>query len=93
MQCREGCGACCIAPAITKPFYGMPQGKPAGTRCVHLNSALGCDLFNDPRRPAVCGAFQAEPAFCGNNRDEALLILADLEAASTPTRLSLEDLQ
>ncbi len=90
MQCREGCGACCIAPAITQPFYGMPQGKPAGIRCVHLNSALGCDLFNDPRRPGVCGAFQPEPLFCGSHRDEALVILAHLESESAPTELLLE---
>ena len=30
MECRLGCGACCIAPGIHEPFAGMPQGKPAG---------------------------------------------------------------
>ncbi|MCF5019628.1 YkgJ family cysteine cluster protein, partial [Pseudomonas lactis] len=29
MKCREGCGACCIAPSISSPLPGMPQGKPA----------------------------------------------------------------
>ena len=30
MNCREGCGACCIAPSISSPIPGMPHGKPAG---------------------------------------------------------------
>ncbi|MCR3872443.1 YkgJ family cysteine cluster protein, partial [Pseudomonas aeruginosa] len=28
MQCRAGCGACCIAPSISSPLPGMPAGKP-----------------------------------------------------------------
>jgi uncharacterized protein len=62
----------------------MPGGKPAGVRCVHLDEALRCGLFGDPRRPAACSAFQAEPAFCGSHRDEALLILRQLEEESRP---------
>jgi hypothetical protein len=27
--CRPGCGACCIAPSITSPIPGMPDGKPS----------------------------------------------------------------
>ncbi|HVK38365.1 MAG TPA: YkgJ family cysteine cluster protein, partial [Candidatus Kapabacteria bacterium] len=37
MTCRDGCGACCIAPSITSPIPGMPDGKPAGVRCVQLS--------------------------------------------------------
>ncbi|NBX68342.1 MAG: YkgJ family cysteine cluster protein, partial [Proteobacteria bacterium] len=37
MECRIGCGACCIAPSISSPLPGMPHGKPAGVRCVNLN--------------------------------------------------------
>ena len=29
-MCRPGCGACCIAPSITSPIPGMPDGKPVG---------------------------------------------------------------
>ncbi|MBF7801077.1 YkgJ family cysteine cluster protein, partial [Klebsiella pneumoniae] len=29
MECRTDCGACCIAPSISSPIPGMPQGKPA----------------------------------------------------------------
>lgn len=79
MDCRDGCGACCIAPAINQPFYGMPQGKPAGVACVHLDRHFRCDLFGDSRRPAVCGQFIPEPEFCGQNRDEALTIMLRLE--------------
>jgi len=84
MECRAGCGACCIAPSISRPFYGMPGGKPAGVRCVHLDEQLRCALFGDPRRPRACADFQAEPAVCGENRDEALSRLRWLEAESLP---------
>jgi Fe-S-cluster containining protein len=84
MNCREGCGACCIAPSINRPFHGMPGGKPAGVRCVHLQQDMRCALFGDPRRPHLCEQFQAEPAVCGDNRDEALVRLQMLEHESTP---------
>lgn len=77
--CRVGCGACCIAPSISSPIPGMPEGKPAGTRCVQLDEHNLCKLFGKPERPAVCGRFQAEPEACGNSRAEALTILGTLE--------------
>lgn len=77
--CRMGCGACCIAPSISSPIPGMPDGKPAGTRCVQLDENNLCKLFGRPERPAVCGAFQAEPAACGESRGEALEILGFME--------------
>jgi len=52
MNCREGCGACCIAPSISSPLPGMPQGKPAGERCLHLSVEQLCLLFGQPERPA-----------------------------------------
>jgi Fe-S-cluster containining protein len=84
MECRKACGACCIAPSIQQPFYGMPGGKPAGVRCVHLAEDLRCRLFGDARRPAVCAAFAAEEEICGTDRDEALAKLQWLEIASEP---------
>jgi uncharacterized protein len=84
VKCRDGCGACCIAPSINRPFYGMPQGKPAGVRCVHLLQDFRCVLFGDPRRPHLCDQFRAEPAVCGDNRDEALVRLQMLEHDSAP---------
>ena len=79
MKCREGCGACCIAPSISSPIPGMPQGKPAGERCLHLNVENLCALFGKPERPQVCGGFKAEADICGNDRDEAIRISGWLE--------------
>lgn len=84
MQCREYCGACCIAPSINGAFHGMPSGKPAGIACVHLDADWRCRLFNGPRRPALCDAFAAEPALCGDSREQALKLIAALEIASEP---------
>ena len=84
MQCRSGCGACCIAPSISSPIPGMPHGKPAGTRCIQLDSANRCRLFGKPERPAVCRSLRPEPAMCGTSRAHALALLAALEAASAP---------
>jgi Fe-S-cluster containining protein len=79
MECRIGCGACCIAPSISSPIQGMPNGKPAGIRCVQLSDDYKCLIFGSPERPAVCSQFQAELSICGNSRQEALQILSDLE--------------
>ena len=84
MTCRAQCGACCIAPGIHTPFFGMPQGKPAGVRCVHLTSELRCAIFADPRRPATCAAFAADPQFCGDTAEQALLILSQLDEDTRP---------
>jgi hypothetical protein len=86
MECRRGCGACCIAPSITRPYHGMPAGKAAGERCVHLDADLRCALFGDPRRPQFCSTFLAEPACCGDSREQALSILATLELETLPAR-------
>ncbi|WP_017939306.1 zinc/iron-chelating domain-containing protein [Zestomonas thermotolerans] len=82
MDCRAGCGACCIAPSISSPIPGLPQGKPAGERCPHLTVEHLCGLFGRPERPAVCDAFQADPAVCGDSREEAIRLLGWLEEAT-----------
>ncbi|EPL63616.1 hypothetical protein B382_04015 [Stutzerimonas stutzeri B1SMN1] len=82
MDCRPGCGACCIAPSISSPIPGMPYGKRAGERCVQLTADFFCSLFGDPRRPVVCSAFAADPACCGNDREEAIRLLGWLEQAT-----------
>ena len=85
MQCRSGCGACCIAPSINRPFFGMPSGKPAGVRCVHLDATQACRLFDDPRRPGACAAFAPSEDTCGRSAAEAITILDRLEQASLPS--------
>ena len=79
MDCRIGCGACCIAPSISSSIPGMPNGKPAGVRCAQLDDANRCRLFGDPRRPAVCSSLKAEPAMCGGGDEEAMATLAAWE--------------
>ena len=80
--CRDGCGACCIAPSINRPFIKMPHGKPAGMPCPHLDEALRCRLFGQPERPAVCGSLQPSAEMCGETREQALRWLTDLETAT-----------
>lgn len=75
MKCREGCGACCIAPSISSPIPGMPNGKPAGERCVQLSVENLCSIFGNPERPAVCSAFEADIDVCGSSSDEAIKLL------------------
>jgi len=63
---------------------GHPEGKPAGVACANLTADYLCGLFGSPQRPAVCEALQPTPSMCGDNRDEALARLAQLEAATDP---------
>ncbi|WP_296263805.1 YkgJ family cysteine cluster protein [Pseudomonas sp. UBA6562] len=79
MNCREGCGACCIAPSISSAIPGMPDGKPAGVRCLHLSVVNLCGLFGLPERPTVCGGFKAEADVCGTDREDAIRIIGWLE--------------
>jgi hypothetical protein len=60
----------------------MPNGKPAGVRCIQLTDDNRCTIFGDPRRPAVCGNLRPEPAMCGETRDEAIAWLTSLEHAT-----------
>ncbi|MBA2682452.1 MAG: YkgJ family cysteine cluster protein [Ktedonobacteraceae bacterium] len=84
MECRVGCGACCIAPSISSPIPGMPAGKPAGVPCVQLTEDNKCKLFGKLERPAVCGNLQPSQEMCGNSRREALTYLITLERATAP---------
>ncbi|MET0718278.1 MAG: YkgJ family cysteine cluster protein, partial [Pseudoxanthomonas sp.] len=80
--CRDRCGACCIAPSITSPIPGMPQGKPAGVPCVQLDEELRCRLFGKPERPAFCASLRPSMEMCGGDRSAALEFLTRLEAAT-----------
>jgi hypothetical protein len=82
--CRTGCGACCIAPSISSPIPGMPDGKPAGARCAQLTEQSACAIFGRPERPACCAGLQPSVDMCGASRSEALATLARLEAATAP---------
>ncbi len=82
MNCRLGCGACCIAPSISSPIPGMEQGKPAGVRCIQLDGNNLCKLFGKPERPKVCLEFKACTSVCGARNDEALTNLIELESVT-----------
>lgn len=84
MECRVGCGACCIAPSISSSIPGMPNGKPANTRCIQLDAQNLCKIFGKPERPQVCSAFTAQAYVCGESREQALILLAQLECDSAP---------
>ena len=79
MQCRLGCGACCIAPSISSPLPGMPYGKKAGERCVNLSEDNLCKIFGRSDRPQVCEAFKATEDVCGNSNQQAIEIISYLE--------------
>jgi Fe-S-cluster containining protein len=82
MHCRSGCGACCIAPSISSPIPGMPNGKPAGVRCVQLDDSNRCRIFGRPERPAVCAGLKPEPLMCGVGAEAAMAYLSALERAT-----------
>jgi Fe-S-cluster containining protein len=84
LDCRRACAACCIAPSISSPLPGLPQGKPAGMPCPHLDAHWRCRLFGQPTRPAVCTSLRPEADMCGTSRHEAMVILTRLEKDTQP---------
>ncbi|MBC3861531.1 YkgJ family cysteine cluster protein [Undibacterium jejuense] len=87
MKCRDHCGACCIAPSITSPIPGMPDGKPAGVRCIQLSEDNRCMIFGKTERPAFCAGLQASEEMCGSDREQAILWLSDLEKLTAPRQI------
>lgn len=87
MECRPGCGACCIVASISSPIPGMPSGKPAGVKCVQLTDKGLCALFGKPERPKICSSFQAMPETCGNSWKEAFRLINELERATAPATI------
>ncbi len=84
MECRSSCGACCIAPSISSPIPGMPQGKPAHVHCIQLDEDFRCKIFNLPERPLVCRSLKPCSTMCGKNREEAMAYLTYLEDQTAP---------
>lgn len=79
MECRDNCGACCISPSISSAIPGMPNGKPAGVRCIQLTDQNKCKLFGKPDRPKVCVRLMPSEEMCGFSRSEAMAYLDMLE--------------
>ena len=86
MDCRIGCAACCIAPSISSPIPGMPNGKPAGVRCVQLTEDNRCKLFGLPERPDVCVRLQPLAEMCGDDNRAAMAYLTRLELETLPSQ-------
>jgi hypothetical protein len=84
MECRNGCGACCIAPSINSPIPGMPHGKPAGVRCIQLDAENKCMIFGKPERPAFCAGLQPSTEMCHDTREQAIAWLNRLEQLTAP---------
>ena len=58
----------------------MPLGKPAGMACVNLDPQTGlCGLWGSPEYPPTCHSFQPEPAVCGTDRAEAIILITRME--------------
>lgn len=65
----------------------MPDGKPAGVRCVQLDEQDGCRIFGQAERPAVCGGLQPSAEMCGDSRVYAIEWLTTLERMTAPAVL------
>lgn len=85
IPCRQGCGACCIAPSISSPIPGMPNGKPAGVRCIQLTDDNQCKLYGDPSRPKICNDLRPTLEMCGETREQALRWWGYLLTEDTPS--------
>lgn len=84
MNCRIGCGACCIAISISSPIPGMPDGKDAGVRCVNLSEDNVCTIHDRPEYPEVCMNFTPSEEICASSSDEAMKNLKRLELLTKP---------
>lgn len=62
----------------------MPDGKPAGVRCIQLTPDNLCQLFGLPERPAVCASLRPSGDMCGQTAAEALMTLTQMELATQP---------
>lgn len=63
----------------------MPQGKPAGIRCIQLDIENRCMIFGKPERPAFCASLQPSLEMCGNDREQAMIWLTNLEVLTKPS--------
>lgn len=79
VSCRPGCAACCIHISISSPIPGMPDGKPAGVRCVNLTHENFCSVHGTDSYPPVCRSFKPASDMCGDTNEHAAKYLAELE--------------
>jgi hypothetical protein len=68
----------------------MPDGKPAGVRCVQLTDDHRCALFGKPERPEVCNRFGASIEMCGDTALDAYQYLSRLQRITRPELPSIQ---
>lgn len=85
MECRPGCGACCVALSISSPIPGMPGGKAAGERCIQLTVDNRCRLYGTEVRPDVCNRLRPNEEMCGESARHAYHYLSQLERTTSPS--------
>lgn len=78
MECRLGCGACCIFTDISSSIPNHPNGKPFGVRCENLNENNVCKIWGTKDYPDVCKGYKADKEFCGDSFEESKIILTKL---------------
>jgi len=62
----------------------MPNGKPAGVRCIQLTADNRCSLFGKPERPEICISLRPAEEMCGSSNQEAMARLTKLESLTSP---------
>ena len=62
----------------------MPDGKPAGMRCIQLDARNRCRIFGQPGRPAVCSQLMPSAEMCGPDAAHAMHYLRQLEVLTRP---------
>jgi len=62
----------------------MPNGKPAGVRCIQLDDENHCKVFGKPERPKFCASLQPSLEMCSDTREQAMIWLANLEQLTKP---------
>ena len=67
----------------------MPNGKPAGVRCIQLDNKNRCMIFGKPERPAFCVSLQPSIEMCGDETtgqgtEYAMTWLTTLEQLTCP---------
>ena len=73
-----------MALSISSPIPGMPDGKPAGVRCLQLTDDFRCAIYGHPDRPVVCQNLRPNEEMCGSNARDAYEYLARLERMTAP---------
>lgn len=68
----------------------MPNGKPAGIRCIQLDDGNRCMIFGKPERPSFCAGLKPSLEMCGgedleNPQEQALIWLSQLEILTKPS--------